>query len=281
MTTYKTGVFERLFRARWDSQTASFLNLPTVTLENLMAEIEHRNAQASRSVSDRNPANFFKDFIRNFDLANKNWPAFVLASGFTARQLTGGGQAFEFVPLGIGQTQPFPKLPPPTDLKPTLIQSLNILPLARQLGRKEETWLMQVVAKLHIVETHFAVNSPEHQLDYVELLQLGVKQNRAEIDGLYIARNVNDDSCLISIEAKIRDDIYPTQVFAQVDALRSMRNIQDRGIRKIIPLAIKVVAKSTIYIAEFPSVPFSGSVPPDGPPVGHGLYKITPDINGI
>lgn len=281
MTTYKSAVFERLFRSRWNPTTGKFDGGSIVMLEDITKEIEFHNQHSDRAVSDRNPANFFKDYIRQINLANRNWPQFVVDQGYTAHQRTGGGQAFEFTPMRPGQNEPFPKLVPPTGLKPTLIQSLSILPLARQLGRKEETWLMQVVANLHIVEAHFAINSQSHNLDYAELLQLSVKQTRAEIDGLYISRDTSGDSSIICIEAKIRDDIYPMQVFAQVEAVRSMRGLREQGIKRIIPLAIKVVARSTIYIAEFPSVPFAGVAILEGEPAIHALYQITPEVNGI
>ena len=42
--------------------------------------------------SENNPANFFKDFVRVIKSANKNWPASVLAAGYTARQSPGAGE---------------------------------------------------------------------------------------------------------------------------------------------------------------------------------------------
>src|SRR5579885_2755172 len=182
MATYKTVIFEQLFDERWNPRTRKVRD-PIVTLRDIQAKIQEFNESAPRAISDRNPANFFKDFVRHMDRANKQWPESILERGYTAVQMTGGGKAFEFVPLGPNQDEPFEKLTPEQGLKFKSIQSLSIQPLARQLGRREETWLMQVASKLNIIETHLALRSQvKDQLVHVELLQLGIKQYRAEFD---------------------------------------------------------------------------------------------------
>ena len=60
------------------------------------------------------------------------------------------------------------------------------MPLAtRRLGRKDEPWLIQVLVKLRIIETHMALFSNRKiiQLDH---LQMNMKLSKTEIDALFL-----------------------------------------------------------------------------------------------
>src|SRR5262245_11899615 len=83
-------------------------------LHDVQAAIRKHNAEhpSPDNLSDRNPANFFKDFVRRRDSANLHFPKEVFEHGFTARQVTQGGACFEFVPVDVGQTEPFPSKTP-------------------------------------------------------------------------------------------------------------------------------------------------------------------------
>lgn len=279
--SYKTIVFEELFNECWD-EASRRLNRSVVTLRDVQRKIQDYNRSSTRAISDRNPANFFKDFVRRIDRANAQWPPSVLERGYTAVQVTGGGKAFEFVPLPQGQTEAFPRLEPGLSQVPHDVQTLSIQPLARQLGRREETWLMQVAAKLNLIETHMALHSKvREQLAHVELLQLGIKQNLAEIDGLYLAHDIHGYGILVPVEAKIRDDIYPSQVYAQVEALKAMRTLQNKRISRIVPLAIKVTAPSRIYIVEFPAIDFDGENVLRQDKCAESTYRLVPHVAGI
>src|ERR1700694_1655616 len=108
MPTPKTEIIEQIFLKKFDAATR-FLTDPTVTLTDVSLAIADYNlAHSENLMSTRNPANFFKDFIRNRNSANVNWPATVLKAGYTARQITGSSACFEFVRLSSGQTEAFP-----------------------------------------------------------------------------------------------------------------------------------------------------------------------------
>uniref|UniRef100_E6Q867 Uncharacterized protein n=1 Tax=mine drainage metagenome TaxID=410659 RepID=E6Q867_9ZZZZ len=141
---------------------------------------------------------------------------------------------------------------------------------------------MQVASKLGIIETHLALKSSvKDVLVHVELLQLGIKQNLAEIDGLYLGHDKDQNAILIPVEAKIRDDIYPSQVYAQAEALCKMRGLQGHNIRRIIPMAIKVIGPSTVYVVEFPPVDFSCESTSQQEPYSESIYELIPEIKGI
>lgn len=169
MASAKTAVIELLFKQRWD-QDRGTLRRPEVSLSDVSSAIRAVNPslQEHRRLTDRNPANFFKDFIRNRGSANSNWPASVLQRGYTARQTTGEGHCFEFVPLAHGQTEPFlPLVPDPSESTPRHRIESASLPLAsRKLGRKDEPWLIQVAVRLRLIQTHLALFS------YREILQV-------------------------------------------------------------------------------------------------------------
>ena len=103
----KEFVFEKLFNERWDQSTATVSN-PIVTVREVVeATAEwfaaHPDADPKKA---GNPYAFFKDFIRNLGSANRRWPESILARNYTARQVTGRGASFEFVPLQTGQLSP-------------------------------------------------------------------------------------------------------------------------------------------------------------------------------
>src|SRR5689334_19042374 len=114
----KTAVIEALFRDRWDPSTETVTD-PVVTLEQVTDAIRAYNdgRPDSERLSDRNPANFLKDVIRQRS-ANQVWPRAVFEHGYTARQQSGDNACFVFVPISEGQTEPFVDIPLPVDELP-------------------------------------------------------------------------------------------------------------------------------------------------------------------
>src|SRR5262249_5237398 len=154
----KAAVVEALFDARWVAASGSLSN-PVVTLEDVGAAIQAFNEKAppGQRLSPRNLANFFRDFVRTRASANRNWPPTVLRRGYPARQVTGDNRCFEFVPLAAGQALPFPLTAVAGPAVPRRQLESVSLPLAlRRLGRTDETWLLQVVVRLRVLETHLS-----------------------------------------------------------------------------------------------------------------------------
>jgi hypothetical protein len=277
MSTYKTEVFELLFDERWDANDR-VCGSPTVTLRQISEAIGEYNRRHHTDISRDNPANFFKDFVRNISLANTNWPPSVLERGYTAASLKGENGAFRFVPA-TDPLRAFARIDFPENREPVLVQSLSIPPLARKLGRRDETWLMQVSDRLNLIQTHLARSEESHDICYIELLQLGIKQLKTEIDGLYLAQTFSGRAKLITVEAKVRDDIYLNQIVDQVEAVQQMRKIHS-DVDSIIPIAIKVDSRSIIRVVQFTEVPLSG-------PAGdlavewQQRYKLWPEVAGI
>ena len=106
MASQKTKVFEHLFDKYWDEASGS-LTKSLMSLVDVAQAIRDCNQAYGSTLSDRNPANFLKDFLRGGN-ASKNWPASVAAKQYTGVQMTGGGDSFEFIPYRSGQTEPFP-----------------------------------------------------------------------------------------------------------------------------------------------------------------------------
>lgn len=137
--SYKVEVIEALFKKRWDEANRS-LRDPLVTLNEVSDAIREYNAShpnQTKPISDRNPANFFKDIVRHRVPGNKMWPEWIFELGFTARQVTGTNFCFEFIPTVLGQTEAFPsRIPVPSPDTPTMRISSVSMPLAsRWLGR--------------------------------------------------------------------------------------------------------------------------------------------------
>jgi hypothetical protein len=285
----KAAIIEEIFKERWDPTTRKLSN-SLVTLQDLSKAIQTYNAsQKQRPLSDRNPANFFKDFVRNKRRANKNWPKRILEAGFAARQVTGSGRSFEFVSLAEGQEEPFPlnAIPEPTENTPRFKIETISMPLAsRRLGRKDEPWLIQVLVKLRIIETHLALFSSRKiiQLDH---LQMNVKLSRSEIDALFLAlEDVGQDvrrEVLVTCEAKGKnDDILETQVLEQVRAAFRFRLASSVEAVGVLPMAIKAFAPSQIFVVEFESITEEQSETATSLTVASSaIYELTPPIPGI
>src|SRR6267142_1706347 len=269
--TYKTIVIEQIFDSRWDPVN-QVLTADLVTLKDLSEAIKHFNSHVPtgfKPMSDRNPANFFKDFIRRTSSANRYWPKSVLSRGYTAQQVTGAGNSFRFKVLPAGQITAFvesesnyPQFPG-KECK-FRIQSLSLDYKARLLGRRDESWFMQVAAKLSLVQSHLALCSERIFIEVSELQQ-SLKQSGAEIDGLFLGKVTPQISMLITVEAKGRkDDVLQIQIVAQVNAVMKMKSIQknlnaiagDPNNFYILPMAMKVIEESVVYIAEYEPIKY-------------------------
>ena len=139
---------------------------------------------------------------------------------------------------------------------------------------------MQVAARLQLVELHLSTRSPK-KLIYVELLQMGVKQNLAEIDALYMGYTEQGKDVLITVEAKTDDDIYDGQIVAQVLALRAMKSLKSVPIDFIIPLALKSIRSTGIFVLEFQSVNWSDPDPQELKVAGQSMFELKPPLRNL
>jgi hypothetical protein len=281
----KSPVIESLFDERWDKSQQKLIN-PSVTQMDIRRKIQElpKEEQSKPELSDRNIANFFKDFIRRKNTANANWPASIWERGYTARQVTGNNQSFEFIVKGSGQQLPFPSFAAPSDTTQRLrIESVSLPLASRMLGRRDETWLMQVVVRLRILEAHLALVSRRNWVQ-IDHLQMSVKHGKREIDGLFLGleRTAGDQmrQVMICCEAKGRnDDLLEEQIVGQVRVV-----LEDPAVTQAValPIGIKAVGPSQIYIAEFDEVTShevgtleSLSI------VSDALFELVPQVPGI
>lgn len=281
---YKPPLFERFFDERWDQGKKSVAN-PIVTLKDISRGIGRFNEGKPEGlhVSNKNPANFFKDFVRKLNRANEIWPTDILQKGWTATQSTGKGNSFEFIPLPVGQTKPFVLIEPDADAEELKLQTLSLPFMSRLLGKKHETWLMQVAVRLFIIESHLAIHS-SNNLIYVDHLQMGIKQPLAEIDALYLGRrqgkNNEGDELLITVEAKVKDDIYDGQIRAQVEAARQMKGLNKKA-RDILPMALKALGNNKLFVVEFETVKVGDEIPKVLQVNNKHVYSLHPEVKGI
>jgi hypothetical protein len=297
LPTGKSLIIERIFDDRWDPVSQS-LSVDLVTLESIGNAIRWYNDNLPtgyRKMSDRNPANFFKDFFRKTSRANLNWPKSVLSRGYTAQQVTGSGNAFRFIPLPSGQITAFVETESRYPQVPGKecqfrIQSLSLDSKARLLGRSDESWLMQIASKLRLIQSHLALCSDLTFLEVSELQQ-GVKQSGSEIDALFLGKIDADRSMLITVEAKGRnDDILQIQLVQQVNAIMKMKSIHrnlesiagDINDFHVLPMAMKVIEQSVVYIAEYDPVKYvkNGRIG-NVSLVRESLCQIMPPVEGI
>lgn len=243
----KTSIIETLFNERWNPETNTLSN-PTVTYDDIRRFVNKGNVYA-----------FFKDIVRNTSRANEIWPVSVLNRGYTGIQAVAESACFTFVPLPQGQLTAFVTadvLSPNPSILRHEIESASLPFASRQLGRGDEPWLIQVAVRLRLIETHLALFSPR-QIITVDHLQMSVKLQPAEIDALFLAveqiSGTQRREIIITCEAKsLRDDIIEEQVRRQVKTLGRVKSINQEY---ILPIAIKAIKPSEIYLVEFDVVP--------------------------
>lgn len=285
MASYKTEVIDKIFEGRFNVADRN-LSEPVVSLDDVSDGIDAYNVAHGTTHSTNNSANFFKDFIRVRNRANANWPDSVLKAGYTARQLTEGGTCFEFAALAEGQTEAFPPVnfAQPSESTPKYqIESVSLPLASRRLGRKDEPWMIQVIARLRIVESHFSLSSGR-AIKQLDLLQLNVKLSGTEIDALFLAQEEigkeQYEEVIITCEAKVgRDDILEDQILNQAKAPFKMKQVKQN---RVIPLAVKCVAPSTIFVVEFNELTREGHSEVESLTVAaESLFEIKPPVPGI
>jgi hypothetical protein len=188
---------------------------------------------------------------------------------------------FEFVPYAPDQIEPFPdRFGHHNGVWRHQIQSVSMPLASKELGRDDETYLIQVAVKLAVVETHFALRSP---LNIVELnhLQIGIKLRLCELDSLFAASYVDENGLLkrlvITAEAKKKNQrILEDQVVRQVHAAFGETNVD-----LVVPIAM-TASGGGIYIAEFKAVPRQGYESFDVLELEtEALYELVPSVKGI
>jgi hypothetical protein len=287
MATEKTVIIERIFDARWDSDSGRVTN-SVVTLKDISEAIRLRNLEKpDKPLSDANPANFFKDFTRKRRTANANWPSTVFERGYTARQLTGGGQCFEFIRKASDQTEAFPlSVPMPSAETPIHRVTSAVLPVAsREFGRADEPWLLQIIVRLRIVETHMTLFSPRrNSIIQVDHLQNSVKLHGSEIDAIFLGVETTGQGgtreFLITCEAKQQhEDFTLDQLLRQPLAAFKTKSVKQDV---IVPIGIRTIGPSRIHLIEFAAVHRSEADSTDLlTRVSDSIYQLEPPVPGI
>jgi hypothetical protein len=290
MASDKSVVVERI----WDVLQTEGKGRTTVYFQDVIDAIAHCNKIDNKKRSAKNPANFMKDLVRS-DNASKNWPDKLSSARMGARQRVGRNRVFEFQPYAVDQTEPFPNVHMPTpDMVPEILQSLSLPLASKALGRRDESWLIQIVVGLHVLEHHFASRSKLGAKELVHL-QTGVKLAGSEVDGLFrviVEEGGRREHVLITCEAKQQGErILEHQIVEQIGAayasVRDSVPEEELAIWAIVPVAIKAIPPhGDIYVVEFePWDPAEAeaeeSAVKDLIPASVGLYRLTPPVPGV
>jgi len=284
-TSQKPEVIERIYETLLNPDTGK-LSRTIVTNDDIVRAIRWLKKHTGSTLSEKNPANFIKDVIRGAGAANM-WPESLKKLRITAKQMTGGGNVFEFVPYAKGQTEPFPdRFTFDPTVAPHRIQSITVPLAAKQLGRSDETYLIQVAVKLAVIETHFALHST--QLDILEMshLQTGIKLRETELDSVYSARFLNSNNkrsrLIVTVEAKkFGQRILEEQIVKQVKAAFEITDVNT-----VIPTAMTVVSLANggrgIYVVEFKAIRRSTLEEFDLLEMAtSAAYELVPPVKGI
>lgn len=275
----KPFVIERIFDLLWDP-AENKLARTMVTMQDIKEAIRWCNEHKGTRLSDSNPANFIKDVIRRKS-ASQMWPDRLKELRWSAKQVTGDGNVFEFVPYTGGQSEPFEtRFGFHPGVKRHKVQSLSIPLASKELGRNDETYIIQVAVKLAVVETHFALESPLKVLE-LNHLQIGIKLRLCEVDSLFAATYTDESGSVsrmvITCEAKKKGEvILEGQVERQVRAA-----FEETEANLVAPIAMSA-QDGGIYIAEFKAVKRSElSSFTELELDSEAFYELVPPVKGI
>lgn len=275
----KPQVIERIYDTLVDPKSGK-LTRTVVTSTDVVEAISWCNANRGTTLSDKNPANFMKDVIRGQG-ASGMWPKRLHELRVGGRQVTGDGNIFEFVPYEEGQTEAFPQVFGYHEGVPRHeIQSVSMPLASKALGRDDETYLIQVVIKLGLVETHFALYSDLRVVE-VTHLQIGIKLRLTEVDSMYLATYLDSDDreqqLVVTVEAKKRRQrILPEQIVRQVKAA-----FNETPVDLVVPLALSSVPGG-VYVAEFAPIRREQSDALESLELAKEVvYRFKPPVKGI
>jgi len=280
----KTKVIEWLFFNRKYDAGAGVLIDPVVTMDDVEEGITKTGARLKKS----NPANFWKDLTRSGATGlNRNWPRRVFEQGFAGGDAIGQSDraVFMFVDVQAGQDEPFlDKFPFDDDLSVSKLQSLSMPQAMKALGRPGENWHAQVADRLNVVSSFFALcsprNVPPRSVQEVNFLQTGIKMKDGETDAAFSVL-ADDGQWLVSAEVKGRTEQFHLPQIARAAhalATTAAKSSTLADVVGVIPLGIKVVGRSMLWVVEFEPV-----VSPDTPlaRVAEGVFELVPHVPGI
>ena len=290
MASDKLPVIERI----WAMLQQEGTGRRTVHFADVLEAIEFCNAADGKTRSVKNPANFMKDLIRK-DKASHNWPVSLAAVKIGGRQRVGASRVFEFQDYAAGQTEPFPnEHVPKLGTVPIEVQSLSLPLASKALGRKDESWLMQVVVHLSVLEQHLArCSKGVRELVH---LQTGVKLSNSEVDGLFRAIVEEEDGArshvLVTCEAKqagerILEHQVVDQIVAAYKSVKKSVPEEELAISAVVPIAIKAIPPDgEIYVVEFESWSPDEAEADEADmkalvPASEGLYRLVPPVPGV
>jgi hypothetical protein len=279
----KTIVIEHIFDKLYDAETGTF-SRTVVTSEDIQDAkrycAEHFGIKAK---VEGNHYNFMKDIVRGKS-ASKIWPQRLKDLNIGGLQKTGDGSVFEFVHGVAGALDSLDEDFLPSEATPSFpVQSLSLPLASKELGRTDESWLLQVAVNLRIVESHFA-NMANSQIEALELthLQMDIKLRKVQIDALFRALQRLPDgspsSVLITVEAKQGNQrILTEQIGRQVIAAFGATETE-----LVIPVAIAAIKGKGIYVVEFAAVA-RDDLEAFSVPVFHrdAMFVLQPKVKGI
>ncbi|MBS4102857.1 hypothetical protein [Tsukamurella paurometabola] len=286
MASQKTQVIEWIFlNLKFDSTTGTLLD-PVVTMDDIDKGIVATGASLSRG----NLANFWKDLTRHGAPGlNRTWPSTVFHHGYKGEDAIGLADraVLRFTPVPAGQTEPFvDDLPFNSQIPVVQLQSLSMPQAMKALGRSGENWHAQVVDRLNVVASFFALcsprNVPPRAVEEVNFLQTGIKMRGGETDAAF--RLLADDGqWLVSAEVKGKSEqFHLSQIARAAHALESMvsaaKSSKLGAIQGVIPLGIKVVGESKLWVVEFDPI---SSPQAALSKAAEGVFELVPHVPGI
>lgn len=278
-------VIEWLFFKKFDVTTATVRD-PVVTMDDINEAIRATGAKLKLGA---NRANFWKDLTRDGDKGlNRTWPNTVFARGFVGGDAIGqrSGAVFMFLPAPPGQLVPFVDGIVFNDQLPVMqLQSLSMPQAMKELARPGETWQAQVAGRLNVVASFFALCSPRNvsprSVQEVNFLQTNIKMGQGESDAAF-SLLADDGRWLVSAEVKGRsEELHLPQIARAVSALEAAvksTNNTTLNFVGVIPLGIKVVGRSKIWVVEFAPAQNPGTPLVK---IAEGVFELVPPVPGI
>ena len=186
--------------------------------------------------------------------------------------------------LGLEYPPPMTAMPGPKPTTPRhRVESVSLPLASRKLGRRDESWLVQVVVRLRVIETHLTLFSVRNVVQ-LECLQMNLKPPLWRIDALFLAVEEvgpgETREMMVCCASKGVDDyVLVDQVVRQVQCVFQMAGVTQN---QVLPIAVQALRPSQIHVVEFEVIERTAVTSLAALPiVSEAIYEFVPPIAGI
>jgi hypothetical protein len=163
------------------------------------------------------------------------------------------------------------------------VESLSLPLASRNLAHFTESWLVRVLVRLRVIETHLALFSAR-KIVQIECLQMNLKPPFWRVDALFLAveevgPGETREIMVCCATEEVDGYVLVDQVVRKVQCVFQLPGVTQN---QVLPIAVQALRTSQIRVVEFEVIERSTvATIPTLPIVSEAIYEFVPPIPGI